>query len=246
MKRALITGATSGIGLATAEMLLAEGYEVMLVGRRLERLEKIQKKNKKKVQIAKLDVTSHKSVAKFFAEEKKYLSKCDVLINCAGLAKGKESFQNANVEDWETMIDTNIKGLLYFSRLMLPFFIENSGGHIVNLGSVAGRYVYPGGSIYCATKFAVRAISEGLRMDLLGTGIRISNVEPGMVNTEFSKVRMGSQEEADRVYKGMTPLTADDIAESVLWCLSRPARVNIQEMVIYPTDQASVYHVHRK
>lgn len=153
--------------------------------------------------------------------------------------------QDARIADWDEMFDVNVKGLLSLTRGLLPFMIRNKSGHIVNLGSVAGRWTYPGGAVYCATKFAVRALSEGLRMDLVGTGIRVTNIEPGMVNTEFSKVRFGDQAAADKVYAGMTPLSAQDVAESILWCVQRPAHVNIQEIVIYPTDQAAIGLVHR-
>jgi 3-hydroxy acid dehydrogenase/malonic semialdehyde reductase len=144
------------------------------------------------------------------------------------------------------MFDTNVKGMLYLTRAILPYMIKKKNGHIINLGSVAGHTVYPGGAVYCASKFAVRALSEGLRMDLAGTNIRVSNIEPGMVNTEFSKVRLGDQAKADQVYAGMTPLSPQDIAETILWCLQRPAHVNIQELIIYPTDQAAVGQVTRR
>jgi NADP-dependent 3-hydroxy acid dehydrogenase YdfG len=154
--------------------------------------------------------------------------------------------QDADVNDWEEMIDTNIKGLLYMTRGVVGFMITKKSGHIVNLGSVAGRWTYPGGGVYCATKFAVRALSEGLRLDLIGTPIRVTNIEPGMVQTEFSLVRLGDQRKADQVYDKMTPLSAQDLAETILWCVQRPAHVNIQELVIFPTDQAGVGFVNRR
>ncbi len=192
------------------------------------------------------DVRDSLAVEQKMKDYKTQLSGINVLINNAGLAKGTTTFQDSNPSDWNEMLDTNVVGVLNMTRLVLPFLIANQSGHIVNLGSVAGRYVYPGGAVYCATKFAVRALSEGLRMDLSGTGIRVTNIEPGMVETEFSIVRMGGDKtKADEVYKGMNPLTAHDIAETVCWCLERPAHVNIQELVIFPTDQAAIRQVHR-
>jgi 3-hydroxy acid dehydrogenase / malonic semialdehyde reductase len=248
---ALISGATAGIGLATAERLAKEGCNLILIGRRDERLSQIKNQLNSsfpnvKIQVHVVDVAQKKSVDQFVEKQKDVLNNISILVNSAGLAKGVAKMQLADVQDWDLMIDTNIKGLLYLTRAILPFMVANQKGDIINLGSVAGRWVYPGGGIYCATKFAVRAISEGLRMDLNGTNIRVCNIEPGMVNTEFSKVRLGSQEDADRVYLGMTPLAANDIAETISWVLKRPAHVNIQELVIFPTDQASVSLVNRK
>lgn len=174
------------------------------------------------------------------------LSSLDVLINNAGLARGTDKVFEASIEDWNEMLDTNVKGLLYLTRALLPNFIKNKRGHVINLGSVAGRWVYPGGSVYCASKFAVRAISEGMRLDLLGTPIRVTNIEPGMVETEFSEVRFRDKKKAKAVYQGFEPLMASDIAECAWWSLSRPPHVNIQELVVFPTAQASVASVHRK
>lgn len=250
-KWALITGATSGIGLATAKIFAEQGYHLLLTGRRYERLAELKKQisqNHPSVQILifSFDVSDRFEVSEFLKEQKDLLSKVDVLVNNAGLANGVEKMQDASLDDWETMIDTNVKGLLFMTRGLLPHFVAKKSGHIVNLGSVAGRWTYPGGGVYCATKFAVRALSEGLRMDLLGTNVRVTNIEPGMVNTEFSLVRLGDQTAANRVYEGMTPLQANDIAETILWCVQRPSHVNIQELVIYPTDQAHVGQVHRQ
>ncbi|MDH5580692.1 MAG: SDR family NAD(P)-dependent oxidoreductase, partial [Bdellovibrionales bacterium] len=150
-----------------------------------------------------------------------------------------------DIDQWDQMIDSNIKGLLYVSRYCLPFMKKRSSSHIVNIGSVAGRWVYPGGNVYCATKHAVRAISEAMRMDLIGSSIRVTNIEPGMVHTEFSLVRLGDEKKANEVYKNMKPLEAKDVAESIYWCIERPAHVNIHEMVIYPTDQAHVTMINR-
>jgi 3-hydroxy acid dehydrogenase/malonic semialdehyde reductase len=246
---AVITGASAGIGEATAKELSRKGYNLILVARRKERLEKlkaqIEASCRSRVEIASIDITDPKQIESFVQTHSHLLKDLEVLVNNAGLAKGTDKMQDARTSDWDDMIETNIKGLLHFTRAILPFFVAKQKGHIVNLGSVAGRWTYPGGGVYAATKFAVRAISEGLRMDLLGKHIRVTNIEPGMVQTDFSLVRLGSKEKADAVYAGMKPLTAEDIAETISWVVSRPAHVNIQEVVIYPTDQASVRDVHR-
>lgn len=249
-KWALITGATAGIGWATAEALSSAQFHILAIGRREDRLHELKKtlldKNPQiKVKTIVLDVTDRNQVDDFFKNEKDILSKVEVLVNNAGLAKGVDKMQDAMLSDWDEMIDTNVKGLLYMTRGVLEHMMSKNSGHIVNMGSVAGRFTYPGGGVYCATKFAVRALSEGLRFDLMGTKIRVTNIEPGMVNSEFSMVRMGDQQKADQVYAGMTPLTPKDISETILWCVQRPAHVNIQELVIYPTEQASVGYVSR-
>lgn len=249
-KLALITGATSGIGEASAKSLASRGWSLILTGRRKDRLESLCKKlnaqyPKSQFQFSVFDIQKRKEVEGFAKKFEKDLSGLGLLVNNAGLAKGSQKTFEANLDDWDAMIDTNVKGLLYLTRLVLPHLVKNSAGHIVNLGSVAGRWTYAGGAVYCATKFAVRAISEGLRMDLMGTDIRVSNIEPGMVETEFSKVRFNDESKAKQVYAGMKPLTAEDIAETILWVVERPAHVNIQELVIYPTDQASIRDVHR-
>jgi NADP-dependent 3-hydroxy acid dehydrogenase YdfG len=194
-----------------------------------------------------LDVRDKVAIDELFRNHREELSQVDVLINSAGLAFGREPIQEGNPEEWDVVIDTNVKGLLYVTRAFLPQMIAKGGGHIVNMGSAAGHWAYPSGNIYSATKFAVRALTESLRMDLNGTGIRVSEVSPGMVETEFSDVRFkGDQQKAKSVYAGMTPLTATDVAETILWCVQRPAHVNIQEVVIFPTDQASVGLVKRR
>jgi NADP-dependent 3-hydroxy acid dehydrogenase YdfG len=176
--------------------------------------------------------------------EPKIKGHLEVLVNNAGLAKGTEKIQDGQTHDWDVMIDTNVKGLLYLTRACVPLFNATSAT-IVNLGSVAGRWLYVGGAVYCATKFAVRALSEGFRMDLAGTGIRVCNIEPGMVESEFSIVRFEDEAKAKAVYAGMKPLTPQDIAETIAWTISRPKHVNIQELVIFPTDQAAVGQVSR-
>ena len=250
MKWALVTGATSGIGWATCLSLAESGYSILAVGRRAERLAELQKKLEAsshaiQFQSAVLDLSQKSAVGNFVEKNQDALKNLKVLVNNAGLAKGIDKIQDSDIADWDAMIDTNIKGLLYMTRAVLPFLIQQNAGHIVNIGSVAGRWTYPGGGVYCATKFAVRALTEGLRMDLLGTPIRVTNIEPGMVETEFSVVRLGDQNKANQVYENMKPLTPADIAETITWCVQRPGHVNIQELVIYPTDQAHVGQVAR-
>jgi 3-hydroxy acid dehydrogenase/malonic semialdehyde reductase len=241
---ALITGATAGIGLATAELLADRGCNVVLTGRRQDRLaETAERLTKKGVQVQTMafDLSSRAEAEKAFGAAKATLEKVSILVNNAGLARGTDKIQDAQLDDLDAMVDTNVKGLLYATRTLLPHLIKNRESHVVNVGSVAGRWVYPGGAVYCATKFAVRALSEALRMDLMGHPVRVTNIEPGMVETEFSEVRLaGDKEKAKAVYRGLEPLRAEDIAETIVWCLERPAHVNIQELIIYPTAQAGV------
>ena len=250
-KFALISGASSGIGEATAIELAQRGYHLLLLARRTDRLKEVQKKLKTanphlQIVIGRVDVQKPAQIDAFFRKNKSLLNgHIEILVNNAGLAKGVTTFQESDLADWDAMIDTNVKGLLYLTKATLPYFCANRGV-IVNLGSVAGRWVYRGGAVYCATKFAVRALSEGMRMDLMGTGIRVTNIEPGMGATEFSLVRTGSQSKADAVYAGMKPLTAGDIADTIGWAISRPHHVNIQEIVIFPTDQAAITQVDRR
>lgn len=249
-KWALVSGASSGIGRATAEALAQLGCHLILLARRSEKLSEIQKeliqKYSVQVETHTLDVRNKKQIDQWAEQKTELISRVSVLVNNAGLASGVEKIQDAKTDDWDTMIDTNIKGLLYLTRLVLPQMIQKQEGFIVNLGSVAGRWTYPQGAVYCATKFAVRALTEGIRMDTLGTGIRVCNIEPGMVETEFSVVRLGDESKAKKVYENMQPLTAVDIAETIAWVVSRPQHINIQELVIYPTDQAHIGQVHRR
>lgn len=247
----MITGATSGIGLATAFKAATKDWNLVLTGRRTQRLQeiKIQIHNKHpqlSITTIPFDVSDRQACQNMMEQHRDVLSTVNVLINNAGLARGAEPLQRLDLDDMDEMIDTNLKGLITLTRLMLPTLIQNQPAHIVNLGSVAGRWSYGGGSVYCATKFGVRALSEALRVDLLGQNIRVTNISPGMVETEFSEVRFNNKEKAKQVYQGFMPLTAEDIAEAIIWSLDRPAHVNIQELVIYPTAQAAVDKVHRE
>lgn len=255
MRNILISGATSGIGAATASAfaqaaeLNKHPLHLLLTGRRREQLEVLSKQlttDSVSVEIGCFDIRSRAAVASFVESLGETAGKIDILVNNAGLAAGRDAFQDADIDDWEQMIDTNIKGLLYLTRALVPGMVQRRMGHIINIGSVAGRYTYPNGSVYCGTKFAVTAISEGLRMDLLGKGVRVSNIEPGMVDTEFSLVRFkGDSQAAAAVYKGLEPLHAEDIARTILWVTQQPAHVNVQELLIMPTAQASIRDVHR-
>ncbi len=246
---ALITGATSGIGKACAVQMANEFKKIIITGRRKEKLENIKKKlsseSSCEIVIASFDVSKKSDCLQFFENNKEHLNGLEVLINNAGLAIGTDPIDKAEMDDWDQMIDTNVKGLFYMTRLCLPYILQNKEKHIVNISSVSGQWVYPGGGVYCSTKHAVSAFSQGLRMDLNGQGVRVTNICPGMVETEFSNVRLGDDAKADQVYANMTPLTANDIAGSVQWALNQPQHVNIQEMTIFPTDQASISLVHR-
>ena len=250
-KIVLITGASSGIGEACAKTFAKHGAKLLLCARRHDRLEKLaaelEEQYKTSTHTFKLDVRDYESVTKKFASLPKEWQEIDLLINNAGLAAGRDKFQDASFADWETMIDTNIKGLLYVTRAVLPYMLKRNAGHIINIGSIAGHEVYPSGNVYCATKAGVRALTRGLMMDLVDTNIRVSTIDPGMVKTEFSDVRFkGNKDLAEGVYAGITPLAAEDIADALYYCASRPAHVNILEIVMTPTAQASATVVHRK
>ncbi len=241
---ALITGASSGIGKACADILAKNGINVIIAARRLERLLELEKELTKKYKVEvlplKLDVTNKEEVFDFLGNLPKDWQDVEILINNAGLSKGLDKLQNGKVENWEIMIDTNIKGLLYVTKAVLPRMIEKNSGTIVNIASIAGHETYPGGNVYCATKAAVLHLSKALRMDVLGTNIRVISIDPGMVETEFSIVRFnGDKERAKNVYENITPLTADDVAEAVWFAVSRPKHVTIEDLVIMPTQQAS-------
>ena len=234
----LITGATSGIGKSCAEFFSKKGYKTILIGRRKKRLISISKKLKKPSLPLQLDVRDKKEVFKTISELPKNFEKISVIINNAGLAWGVEPAQDADLKKWETMIDTNCKGLIYMTKAVLPDLIKRNNGHIINIGSVAGTYPYSGGNVYGGTKSFVKQFSLGLKSDLLGTKIRITNIEPGMTNTEFSKIRYsGDKKKADKVYEKMSPLTGLDIAETIYWCVKRPKHVNINSVELMPLQQ---------
>ncbi len=246
-----ITGASSGIGASCAAVFAQMGARLLLCARRTDRLARVAddlvKKYGAEVHCITLDVRSRKNVEQAFTEPPEAWRNISVLVNNAGLARGLSTLQDGVVEDWEEMIDTNVKGLLYVTRMLLPGMITRSEGHIINIGSVAGVSVYAKGNVYCATKFAVQALTEGIKMDTLGTPIRVSVVAPGLVDTEFSTVRFhGDKERADASYKGMTPLTGDDIADLVGFIATRPQHVNILNLVVMPTDQSGPTLVHRR
>ncbi|MBI4925628.1 MAG: SDR family NAD(P)-dependent oxidoreductase [Bdellovibrio sp.] len=246
----LITGASSGIGEATAKAFAKLKQNLILIARRIDRLEKLSQDIRIKYQVQvipfELDIRSKDAVLGIVKRNEELFSKTQVLVNNAGLAKGFERFPNCELSDWETMIDTNIKGLLYITKAVLPYMLKTNEGHIVNIGSIAGHWTYPHGNVYCATKSAVKALTESLRMDLSGYSIRVTEISPGRVNTEFSEVRFGNKEKGRTAYEGFTPLESTDIAEAITWCVSRPKHVNVQELIIFPTDQASVNLIHKK
>ncbi|HMG11459.1 MAG TPA: SDR family oxidoreductase [Mucilaginibacter sp.] len=250
-KIALITGATAGIGEACANVFAREGYNLILTGRRLDRLEKLAAhlNNKYNVEVAvsSFDVRNRQQVIENLEGLPAKWKKVNVLVNNAGLSQGLDPIQKGSYDDWDTMIDTNVKGLLYVSRVVSNWMIDNGHGHIVNLGSIAGKEVYANGNVYCATKHAVDALNKGMRIDLLPYGIKVTAVHPGAVETEFSEVRFkGDKERAKKVYEGFEPLAALDIAETIWFVASRPAHVNINDLVIMPTAQAGAGTIFRK
>jgi 3-hydroxy acid dehydrogenase/malonic semialdehyde reductase len=245
-KLIVITGASSGIGRACAEQCASCGANLVLTARRIERLQELKSRLEQEhpvsVDIHKLDVRERADVRSFADNLKKSSRFPDVLINNAGLASGFALIQEGDFEDWDRMIDTNIKGLLNVSRTLIPLMVEKGSGHVVNVGSIAGYQVYPRGNVYNATKFAVRALTAGMNLDLAGTKIRVSSVSPGAVHTEFSQVRFhGDRERAEQVYRGYEPLQAWDVADAVLYIINAPEHVNIQELIIIPTAQRNVY-----
>lgn len=246
----VITGASSGIGASCAKMFAKEGASLILAARRRDKLEQVATEIKQTYQsqiyLLEMDVSDRHGVATSLTSLPESWRNVDILVNNAGLSRGLDKLQSGDIENWEEMIDTNIKGLLYVTRSLLPGMVERNQGHIINIGSIAGHQTYPGGNVYCATKAAVRALSQGLKMDLLGTPIRVSSVDPGTVETDFSKVRFrGDTEKAAKVYQGMNPLTPDDIAEIVVFCATRPAHVNLSEVLVLATDQSSATMIHR-
>ena len=247
----LITGASSGIGTACAKIFAGAGAKLILAARRLERLQQLadtlSKDFSTEIHLLQLNVRDRNAVESAISTLPSAWSDIDILINNAGLSRGLDKLHEGSFQDWEDMIDTNVKGLLYLSRYVVPGMVSRDRGHVVNLGSIAGHQTYPSGNVYCATKAAVRAISEGLKQDLLGTRVRVTSVDPGMVETEFSEVRFhGDTERANKVYQGVTPLTANDVADVIFFCVTRSPHVNINEVVLMPVDQASATLVNRR
>ncbi len=247
----LITGASSGIGAACARFLAEAGARLILSARRKAKLQaladELSKTYKTESLILPLDVQQADAVTSMIDNLPPDWREIDVLINNAGLSRGLEKQYEISLQDCEEMIDTNVKGLLYVTRAVVPGMVERGQGHVINIGSIAAHYTYPGGSVYCATKAAVKVLSEGLKMDLLGTPIRVTNIEPGFVETEFSDVRFrGDTDRAKSVYRGMTALTSEDIAEVILFAATRPPHVNISELYVIPTDQSSSTLIHRR
>src|SRR6056297_784940 len=243
-KIALITGATAGIGEETAMQLAGEGYHVIITGRRKERLKKLAEQIKSSCNVEVLtltfDIRSRAEVDEAIDNLPEEWQNIELLINNAGLAAGLKHLQEGDINDWEQMIDTNVKGLLYISRKIMPGMVARESGHIINVSSIAGKEVYEKGNVYCATKHAVEAITKGMRLDLLKHGIRVSSVSPGLVETEFSMVRFkGDEERAASVYDGLEALRAEDIAETIVWIASRPPHVNINDVLITPTAQGT-------
>jgi len=250
-KTALITGASAGIGGACARLLAKEGCRLVLLARRRDRLAKLASELEEEygteIYFEALDVRDHQAINTLPQRIPEKLREVDILINNAGLALGLEKAYAYSASDIDVMIDTNIKGVLNFLRVFVPPMVERGQGHIVNISSIAGLEAYPGGGIYCGTKHFVTALTKSLRMDLVNTPLRVTTISPGLVKTEFSIVRFnGDREQAAKVYQGLEPLYAEDIAEAVLFALSRPPHVQIADMVIFPTSQASAYHVHRE
>jgi len=244
-----VTGASAGIGAACAEAFAREGSHLLLAARRTERLNELAKRlatdHDIRCHVLELDVRNRGQVEAALDALPEEWRSIDILVNNAGLSRGLEPVHEGDATDWEEMIDTNIKGLLWVTRSVLPGMVSRDRGHVINIGSISGRQVYAGGGVYCATKFAVRAINQGLRLDLVGTRVRCSVVDPGMVQTEFSEVRFhGDSARADQVYQAFPPLQAADVAETVLFCATRPEHVNIQEILVMPQDQAAVYASH--
>lgn len=249
-KTVFVTGATAGIGRSCVRAFAREGARVLFCGRRADRLDQLAGEVKAEfgvpVRSFTLDVRDRGAVDAAMASLPTEWAAVDVLVNNAGLSRGLDKLHEGKISDWEEMIDTNIKGLLYVSRAVLPGMVARGRGHVINIGSIAGHDVYPGGNVYCATKFAVNALSRALRLDLNGTPLRVSSVDPGMVETEFSMVRFhGDEPRATKVYQGVKALSPDDVAEAVVFCATRPSHVNIGEMIIMPTAQASPTMVHR-
>ena len=250
-KWVLITGASSGFGAAAARQFGALGAKLLLGARREDRLKAVADETRQAgapaAEVHRLDVSTTESVEAFVKWVRAHTDTVDVLVNNAGGAKGADKLADAKDEDWEFMFQTNVLGLLRMTRATLPLMVNNPGGTIINIGSIAGRLAYEGGSAYCAAKAAELSITKALRLEINGTGLRVATVDPGFARTEFATVRFkGDEAKAEKVYDGMTPLTADDVAETIVWVATRPPHVCIDELVIKPTDQAAVYKIHRR
>lgn len=245
-KVVFITGASSGMGAACARHFAAQGAKLVLCARRYERLQKLAAELNTPSHLIRLDVTDRKAVEEAIASLPADFREIDILINNAGLSRGFDKFYEGSVDAWEEVVNTNVKGLLYVTRAILPGMVERQRGHIINLGSVAGHYAYQNGAVYCASKAAVKSLTESLKMDLLGTPIRVTSVDPGLVETEFSIVRFGGDvARAKKVYENIKPLSADDIAEIIVFCATRPAHVNINFVMIMAVAQSTPTTVHR-
>jgi NADP-dependent 3-hydroxy acid dehydrogenase YdfG len=250
-KTVFITGASSGIGEATAYAFAAEGVRLLLCARRMEKLsavaEEAQTRGAAEVHCFELDVRHQPAVAAAITSLPSEWTAIDILVNNAGLSRGLDKLYQGSIEDWEEMIDTNVKGMLYVTRAVVPGMVQRGSGHVVNLGSTAQEITYPNGAVYCATKAAVKAINDGLRQDVLGTPVRVSSIDPGMVETDFSRVRFrGDEDRAAKVYQGITPLTTADVADAIVWATSRPAHVNIAHVLMTPVGQANSLLFHRE
>jgi 3-hydroxy acid dehydrogenase/malonic semialdehyde reductase len=243
---ALITGASSGFGLAIAKRFAAEGYDLIITGRRSDRLKALANELACDVLTLSFDVRHLEQVNQHLTNLPQRWEKVSVLVNNAGLASGMDHIQHGDIKDWEKMIDTNVKGLLYVSRAMLPGMIQRGQGHVINIGSTAGKEVYDKGNVYCASKHAVDAITKGMRIDLLGTGVKVTQIAPGAAETEFSEVRFhGDKARAKSVYKGYQPMSADDIAEVCYYVTTLPAHLCINDLVLTSISQANSFYVHR-
>jgi NADP-dependent 3-hydroxy acid dehydrogenase YdfG len=250
-RTALVTGATAGIGAACARALAARGARLVLLGRREERLRRLagqlRDAHGAAVETVSLDVRDRDAVTALPAHLSETGFTPDVLINNAGKARGLDAAHEASLDDWDEMVDTNVKGLLYFTRAFLPAMVQADRGHVVNIGSTAGRWTYPKGNVYAATKFAVKALTEGINLDLAGTRVRVSSIDPGLVETEFSVVRFhGDEDRAEGVYRGYTPLSPEDVADAVCYAVGAPPHVNVFNLVLLPTDQRHSMVVHRE
>ena len=250
-KCVLITGASAGIGEACAKAFAESGANLLLSARRIERVQKLaehlSEKHDIQVHTSRLDVTDSSAVASYVDEIAGESLVPDILINNAGKAVGLDLLHEGLLDDWEDMIDTNIKGLLYVSRAVIPLMVARNSGHVINIGSIAGRWVYPKGAVYNATKFAVWALNEGMNIDLVGTKVRVSSVDPGMTETEFSEVRFhGDREQANKVYEGTKPLKGEDIADAIIYVANTPEHVDIINLVMMPTQQRHAFVLHRE